>query len=78
MFLFFNNLNLICMKSITLFLSFLLIHCTSGLSQNAKITSFQHTAKRIDIRIFPNYISNKHLQDTVLLVTSAALKRNFL
>lgn len=77
MFLFFNNFNLICMKLKTLFLFCLLIQSVSSLSQNASVTSFQHTAKRIDVRIFPNYISNKHLQDTILLVTSEALKKKF-
>ena len=59
-------------------LYYLLYFSTIGVtSQNATITSFQHTFKRIDVRVFPNYILNKSLQDTILSATSEALKKKF-
>ena len=45
--------------------------------QTATIQSFEHTARWISEDNFPNYTSNKYSKDTILLVTSEALKRKF-
>lgn len=64
------------MKSKIIFL-FLLFYSGTVFSQTAKIKSFEHTSRWISEGNFPNYISNKSFQDTILLVTSEALKRKF-
>jgi len=58
-------------------LFFLLFYSGTIFSQKATIQSFDHTARWVSEQTFPNYISDKHLQDTILLVTSEALKRKF-
>lgn len=64
------------MKPKILFL-FLLFYSGIVFCQNAKVQSFQHTARWISEGNFPNYISNKYSNDTILLVTADALKRKF-
>lgn len=64
------------MKSKILFL-FLLFYSETVFSQNAVIQSFDHAARWVNEKNFPSFASNKYLQDTLLLLTSEALKRKF-